>query len=115
MPLLADTIVECARKTLRRAIDLANRWGRESERWKGCRVVYGDTDSLFIVVPGRTHQEAFTFGEELCEAVRKDNPPPVELKLEKVYVGSIMQTVSEFYTFLFEMALPLSQIDFSFL
>mmetsp|Transcript_41763 Transcript_41763/g.100565 ORF Transcript_41763/g.100565 Transcript_41763/m.100565 type:complete len:2052 (-) Transcript_41763:1552-7707(-) len=102
MPLLADTIVECGRKTLRRAIDLANRWGRETERWKGCRVVYGDTDSLFIVVPGRTHQEAFTFGEELCEAVRKENPPPVELKLEKVYVGSIMQTMKKYCGMKFE-------------
>lgn len=96
MPLLADTIVECGRKTLRRAIDLANTWGRESARWKGSRVVYGDTDSLFIVLPGRSYKEAFIFGEELCEAVRKDNPPPVELKLEKVYAGSIMQTVSIF-------------------
>jgi DNA polymerase zeta len=95
MPLLADTIVECGRKTLRRAIDLANTWGRENERWTGCRVIYGDTDSLFVVLPGRSYKEAFSFGEELCEAVRKDNPPPVELKLEKVYVGSIMQTVSK--------------------
>uniref|UniRef100_A0A7R9ZN12 DNA-directed DNA polymerase n=1 Tax=Craspedostauros australis TaxID=1486917 RepID=A0A7R9ZN12_9STRA len=93
MPLLADTIVECGRKTLRRAIDLANRIGNENGRWSGCRVIYGDTDSLFVRLPGRTYKEAFQFGEELCRRVTADNPPPVQLKLEKVYVGSIMQTV----------------------
>lgn len=92
MPLLADTIVECGRKTLRRAIDLANQWGREG-KWMGCRVIYGDTDSLFVQLPGRSYREAFDFGEELCQAVTADNPPPIQLKLEKVYLGSIMQTV----------------------
>lgn len=93
MPLLADTIVECGRKTLRKAIDLANRWGRENRKWLGCTVIYGDTDSLFVKLPGRSYKEAFEFGEELCRAVTADNPPPVQLKLEKVYLGSIMQTV----------------------
>lgn len=95
MPLLADTIVECGRKTLRRAIDLANHWGT-TKKWKGARVIYGDTDSLFVLLPGRTHNEAFDFGEELCRAVTRDNPPPVQLKLEKVYHGSIMQTMKRY-------------------
>lgn len=95
MPLLADTIVECGRKTLRKAINLANKWGRENPKWIGSRVIYGDTDSLFVHLPGRSHLEAFEFGEQLCKAVTADNPPPVELKLEKVYTGSIMQTASK--------------------
>lgn len=96
MPLLADTIVECGRRTLTNAINLANGWGAEKDgRWSGCEVIYGDTDSLFIRLPGRSVKEAFQFGEELCCAVTANNPPPVQLKLEKVYVGSIMQTVSK--------------------
>ena len=98
MPLLADTIVECGRKTLRKAINLANKWGRENPKWIGSRVIYGDTDSLFVHLPGRSHLEAFEFGEQLCKAVTADNPPPVELKLEKVYTGSIMQTASRLVT-----------------
>jgi DNA polymerase zeta len=94
MPLLADTIVECARRTLMNAINLVNEWGRVQGKWFGCTVLYGDTDSLFIKLPGRSVQEAFQFGEELCKAVTDSNPPPVQLKLEKVYLGSIMQTVS---------------------
>jgi DNA polymerase zeta len=85
MPLLADTIVECGRRTLTNAISLANHWGQDkSGRWPGIKVIYGDTDSLFIVLPGRTVHEAFVFGEEFCKAVTDFNPPPVQLKLEKV-------------------------------
>lgn len=85
MPILADTIVECARRTLKNAIDLANQWGRRKEgRWYGCRCVYGDTDSVFVRLPGKSVKEAFEFGEEFCKAVTKSNPPPVQLKLEKV-------------------------------
>jgi DNA polymerase zeta len=101
MPLLADTIVECGRKTLRKAINMANSWGREG-KWKGARVIYGDTDSLFVRLPGRTYKEAFDFGEELCKAVTADNPPPVQLKLEKVYLGSIMQTMKRYCGMKFE-------------
>lgn len=95
MPLLADTIVECGRKTLRKAINMANKMGT-GIKWKGARVIYGDTDSLFVQLPGRSRIEAFEFGEELCRAVTSDNPPPVQLKLEKVYVGSIMQTMKRY-------------------
>jgi DNA polymerase zeta len=85
MPLLADTIVECGRRTLTNAMNLANQWGNDiSNKWSGIKVLYGDTDSLFIVVPGRSVDDAFTFGEEFCKAVTDNNPPPVQLKLEKV-------------------------------
>lgn len=94
VPLLADTIVECGRRTLTNAISLANSWGKnEQNKWHGCKVIYGDTDSVFVKLPGRSVQEAFQFGEEFCKAVTAANPPPVQLKLEKVYFGSIMQTV----------------------
>ena len=97
MPLLADTIVECGRRTLQNAIDLANAWGyNKSGRWHGAEVVYGDTDSLFIKLPGRSVQEAFLFGEEFCKAVTASNPPPIELKLEKVYVATLLQTKKKY-------------------
>lgn len=97
MPLVADSIVECGRRTLSNAINLANSWGRQANgRWRGAEVVYGDTDSLFIRMRGRSVQEAFEFGEALCKAVTAANPPPVHLKLEKVYKGSIMQTKKKY-------------------
>lgn len=96
MPLLADTIVECGRRTLTAAINLANRWGDTvNGRWAGIKVIYGDTDSVFVHMPGRTVEEAFAFGKEFCTEVTRQNPPPVQLKLEKVYLGSMMQTVGD--------------------
>lgn len=97
MPILADSIVECARRTLTNAINLANKWGKDHEsQWHGAEVIYGDTDSLFVRLPGRSVQEAFVFGHSFCEAVTASNPPPVQLKLEKVYCGSMMQTKKKY-------------------
>eukprot|EP00978_Attheya_sp_CCMP212_P005619 scaffold12580_cov55-Attheya_sp.AAC.9 len=94
MPLLADAIVECGRRTLSNAIQLATHWGKQEDgKWHGAQVVYGDTDSIFVKLPGRSTKEAFAFGEEFCAAVTNSNPPPVQLKLEKVYAATLLQTV----------------------
>ena len=50
--------------------------------WRA-RVVYGDTDSLFVLVPGRTRVAAHAIGREIAAAVTAANPPPIALKLEK--------------------------------
>lgn len=49
MPLLADAIVECGRRTLRNAIKLANGWGADKQgKWFGARVVYGEYVFLYL-------------------------------------------------------------------
>jgi len=55
----------------------------------------GDTDSIFVKLPGRSVKEAFEFGEKFCKAVTDANPPPIQLKLEKVYLGALLQTVRD--------------------
>ena len=103
VPLVADAIVECGRRTLTNAINLANRWGSEANgRWSGARVLYGDTDSVFIKLPGRSVEEAFAFGEEYCKAVTASNPPPVQIKLEKVYSCSLLQTKKKYCGMMYE-------------
>ena len=77
---LADAIVQSGRATLEAAIQLVE----STEKWRA-KVVYGDTDSLFVQLPGRTVEEAFVIGAEIAAAVTAANPPPVLLKLEKVY------------------------------
>lgn len=76
---IADSIVQKGRETLERAIQLVE----TSPEWGG-RVVYGDTDSLFVLLRGRSKDEAFRIGKEICEQVTADNPRPVKLKFEKV-------------------------------
>lgn len=59
----------------------------------------GDTDSIFVKLPGRSVKEAFEFGEKFCNAVSALNPPPIQLKLEKVYLGALLQTVRDHIVF----------------
>ncbi len=62
----------------------------KTKKW-AAKVVYGDTDSVFVMVPNRSKEEAFRIGNEIVEAVTNDNPKPVKLKLEKVYYPCILQ------------------------
>ena len=54
-------------------------------RWPGARVIYGDTDSLFVALPGLTRDAAADAAEEIAAAVTRACPRPVLLKVEKVY------------------------------
>ncbi|KAG0375993.1 DNA polymerase zeta [Mortierella sp. AD032] len=77
---IADSIVLSARETLERSIRFVN----ENPKWNA-RVVYGDTDSMFVQLKGRTRQEAFEIGYDISETITRMNPRPVKLKFEKVY------------------------------
>ena len=50
----------------------------------GAEVVYGDTDSLFVWLPGKTKDEGFRIGADMAYQVSRLNPRPVKLKFEKV-------------------------------
>jgi len=78
---LADAIVKAGRSTLEHAIGLVE---AETERWSGAKVVYGDTDSLFVHLPGKSMAEAFAAGRAIATAVTDANPKDVVLKFEKV-------------------------------
>lgn len=54
-----------------------------NEAWQAS-VVYGDTDSLFIELPGRSLEEAHRIGRDMAATVSKSCPPDVVLKFEKV-------------------------------
>ncbi|KAJ2722571.1 DNA polymerase zeta [Coemansia sp. Benny D115] len=85
---IADAIVQSGRETLERAIRFIHAKPKE---W-GARVVYGDTDSLFIHFPGKSRESAFRIGSEIAAAVTQMNPAPVKLKFEKVYQPCILLT-----------------------
>jgi DNA polymerase zeta len=92
---IADSIVQAGRETLEKAIALIHsRWDAE--------VVYGDTDSIFVYLKGRTREQAFKIGKEISDAVTKMNPRPIKLKFEKVYHPCVLLTKKRYVGFKYE-------------
>ncbi|KAF5276245.1 hypothetical protein FQR65_LT04050 [Abscondita terminalis] len=94
---VGDSVVSKGRETLMRAIKLIE----NTPRW-GAKVVYGDTDSIFVLVPGKSREHAFQIGEEIAEQVTNDNPSPVKLKLEKIFHPCILQTKKRYVGYMYE-------------
>ncbi|OAL56699.1 DNA polymeras-like protein zeta catalytic subunit [Pyrenochaeta sp. DS3sAY3a] len=94
---IADSIVQTGRETLEKAIALIH----ATEKW-GAEVVYGDTDSLFVYLKGRTRDQAFTIGEEIAAAITAANPRPVKLKFEKVYHPCVLLAKKRYVGFKYE-------------
>ncbi|KAL5332832.1 hypothetical protein BJX70DRAFT_97060 [Aspergillus crustosus] len=94
---IADSIVQSGRETLEKAIAFIH----SVERWDA-EVVYGDTDSLFVYLKGRTRNQAFDIGEEIARAVTDQNPHPVKLKFEKVYHPCVLLAKKRYVGFKYE-------------
>ncbi|KAL4953607.1 hypothetical protein BDW69DRAFT_153369 [Aspergillus filifer] len=94
---IADSIVQSGRETLEKAIAFIH----SVERW-GAEVVYGDTDSLFVYLKGRTRDQAFDIGEEIAKAVTEMNPQPIKLKFEKVYHPCVLLAKKRYVGFKYE-------------
>jgi len=94
---IADSIVQTGRETLEKAIALihsVSRWGAE--------VVYGDTDSIFVHLKGRTREQAFSIGEEISKTITDMNPRPIKLKFEKVYQPCVLLAKKRYVGFKYE-------------
>ena len=94
---IADSIVQTARETLEKAIALIH----SVKRW-GAEVVYGDTDSLFIYLKGRSKDEAFDIGNDIADTITRSNPRPVKLKFEKVYFPCVLLAKKRYVGFKYE-------------
>ncbi|KAI0405599.1 DNA polymerase family B [Xylaria palmicola] len=94
---IADSIVQTGRETLERAIALIH----SVDEWKA-EVVYGDTDSLFIYLPGRTREQAFDIGNEMAKAITDANPRPIKLKFEKVYHPCVLLAKKRYVGYKYE-------------
>ncbi|KAJ5555085.1 C4-type zinc-finger of DNA polymerase delta [Penicillium sp. DV-2018c] len=94
---IADSIVQTGRETLEKAIAFIH----SVERW-GAEVVYGDTDSLFVHLKGRTRDQAFDIGEEIAQAITDMNPRPIKLKFEKVYHPCVLLAKKRYVGFKYE-------------
>ncbi|KAL8413048.1 hypothetical protein RB596_009552 [Gaeumannomyces avenae] len=94
---IADSIVQTGRETLERAITFIH----SVQRW-GAEVVYGDTDSIFIHLRGRTKEQAFEIGNEMAKAITDMNPRPVKLKFEKVYLPCVLLAKKRYVGYKYE-------------
>lgn len=94
---VGDSVVHKARETLERAIKLVN----DTKKW-GAHVVYGDTDSMFVLLKGATKEQAFKIGQEIADAVTATNPKPVKLKFEKVYLPCVLQSKKRYVGYMYE-------------
>ncbi|KAI0963568.1 hypothetical protein AcW1_000610 [Taiwanofungus camphoratus] len=98
---IADSIVQSGRETLEKAIRVID----STEKW-GAKVVYGDTDSLFVYLRGKTKEQAFRIGYDMAEAITALNPAPVKLKFEKVmrtvYLPCVLMAKKRYVGFKFE-------------
>lgn len=94
---IADSIVQSGREMLEKAINIID----ATDKW-GARVVYGDTDSLFIYLKGKTKEQAFRIGQDIADTITALNPPPVKLKFEKVYLPCVLLAKKRYVGFKFE-------------
>jgi DNA polymerase zeta len=94
---IADSIVQTGRETLERTIAYIH----SVERW-GAEVVYGDTDSLFVYLKGRTREQAFDIGAEMAKEITDLNPRPVKLKFEKVYHPCVLLAKKRYVGYKYE-------------
>lgn len=94
---IADAIVETGREILENTIEMIN----SDSKWRA-KVVYGDTDSMFVHLPGRSKDEAFDIGREIAERVTALYPQPVKLKMEKVYLPCILMAKKRYVGFMYE-------------
>ncbi|GEM06150.1 DNA polymerase zeta subunit [Rhodotorula toruloides] len=98
---IADAIVQTGRETLERALETIH-----SVKGWGAEVVYGDTDSLFIYLPGKTKDEAFRIGNEIADVVTSQNPRPIKLKFEKVRLKRARLDDAKLKQAIFQVYLP---------
>ena len=88
---IADAIVSFSRLTLEETI----RYAESDECYESLgkvtrpKVIYGDTDSLFVKFPDLTIKQAYDAAQLIIKHITNSNPHPMELKFEKIYLPLI--------------------------
>ena len=66
------------------------------------RVVYGDTDSVFVQFEKVKKQEAFELSYKMVEQISSFFPKPLKLKFEKIYYPSLLLAKKRYIGYMFE-------------
>ncbi|KAM7535525.1 hypothetical protein Aperf_G00000090701 [Anoplocephala perfoliata] len=100
---VGDSIVHKGRECLERAIQLVESDSSSQASWAGSKVIYGDTDSLFVKLPSWVDKAtAFKMGQDIADAVTASNPAPIKLKLEKAYYPCILEAKKRYIGYCYE-------------
>jgi len=84
---LADSCLALGAATCRAAADAitaAVEDGRLGPKAAGGKVIYAQTDSVFVHFPAASTEEAIGLGQAAAELVTAGLPSPIELKYERV-------------------------------
>lgn len=93
---IADAIVSTGREILTKSIEMI-----EASPFNA-KVVYGDTDSLFVYFPGKSKADAFLHGRQLAKEISEFFPDPIKLKFEKVYHPCVLLAKKRYVGHCFE-------------
>ena len=94
---ISDTILSLGRQMIKTAIDYI-----ENKTPYELKVVYGDTDSVFISVKNKSIKESIEIGKKLAEEITKLNPEPIKLQFEKVYCPLIFNAKKHYAGYKYE-------------
>ena len=85
---IADAIVSFARLTLEETIKYteSEKCYEDINKITKPKVIYGDTDSLFVKFPNLTIKQAYDASQLIINHITNSNPHPMELKFEKNYL-----------------------------
>ncbi|VDN15292.1 unnamed protein product [Dibothriocephalus latus] len=110
---VGDSIVHKGRETLERAIQLVETGegvlpGTPTPWLAGgscnAKVIYGDTDSLFVKLSHCDKATSFRLGQAIADAVSQANPAPIKLKLEKVFFPCLLEAKKRYVGYAYESA-----------
>lgn len=95
---VGDTIVRVARQCLEYSI----KYIQTNYKKYGGRVVYGDTDSLFVVFEKIKKSDAFERSFKIVDEITNLFPKPLKLKFEKIYLPSILLAKKRYIGYMYE-------------
>lgn len=95
---VGDSIVRVARQALENSI----KWIQSNQRIFGGRVVYGDTDSVFVLFERMKKSEAFKNSYKIVEEITNMNVKPIKLKFEKIYYPCVLLAKKRYLGYMYE-------------
>lgn len=93
---LGDSIVECSRHMVEFVISVIEK------NYSELKVLYGDTDSLFIMMPPASIEKCFEFATKMCDEISSYFPHPVKIKIEKIFFGCFLVNKKRYCGWIYE-------------